>query len=34
MEIPSEAEARVALNDIERARQRVVDEIGMPWRYW
>jgi hypothetical protein len=34
MEIPSEAEARVALNDIERARQRVVDEIGMPWWYW
>jgi len=34
MEIPSEAEARLALSDVERARQHVIDEIGMPWWYW
>lgn len=31
---PSEAEARVALHGVERARERVIDEIGMPWWYW
>lgn len=31
---PSEAEARVALRGVERARERVIDQIGMPWWYW
>jgi hypothetical protein len=31
---PSEAEARVALHGVERARGRVIDQIGMPWWYW
>jgi hypothetical protein len=30
----SDAEARVALHDVERARQRVIDQIGMPRWYW
>ena len=30
----SDAEARVALHDVERARQRVIDQIGMPKWYW
>ena len=30
----SNAEARVALHDVERARQRVIDQIGMPKWYW
>lgn len=34
MNYPSEAEARVALEGVHRARQRVIDEIGMPWWYW
>jgi hypothetical protein len=34
MSYPSEAEARVALHDVERARQGVIDQIGMPWWYW
>lgn len=31
---PSEAEARVALHGVEGARQRVIEQIGMPWWYW
>ena len=31
---PSDAEARLALYGVERARQRVIDQIGMPWWYW
>jgi hypothetical protein len=31
---PSDAEARLALHGVERARQRVIDQIGMPWWYW
>ena len=31
---PSESEARVALHGVERARERVIDQIGMPWWYW
>src|SRR5262245_38944159 len=31
---PTEAEARVALHGAEQARQRVIDQIGMPWWYW
>ena len=31
---PSDAEARLALHDVERARQRVIEQIGMPWWYW
>lgn len=34
MSYPSEAEAQVALQSAERARQRVIDQIGMPWWYW
>jgi hypothetical protein len=34
MSYPSEAEARVALHGVERTRQRVIDQIGMPWWYW
>ena len=34
MSFPSEAEARVALHDVEQARQRVIEQIGMPWWYW
>ena len=30
----SDAEARVALHDVERARQRLIDQIGMPKWYW
>src|SRR5437764_464423 len=31
---PSEAGARVALHEVERARHRVIDQIGMPGWYW
>jgi hypothetical protein len=31
---PSDAEARVALHGVERARRRVIDQIGMPSWYW
>jgi hypothetical protein len=31
---PTDAEARLALHDVEQARQRVIDQIGMPWWYW
>jgi hypothetical protein len=31
---PNEADAQVALEEAERARQRVIDQIGMPWWYW
>ena len=34
MSYPNEAEARLALADVEQARQRVIDRIGMPWWYW
>ena len=34
MSYPTEAEARVALHGAERAQQRVIDQIGMPWWYW
>src|SRR5262245_23344220 len=34
MTYPSEAEARLALHGAEQARQRVIDQIGMPWWYW
>jgi hypothetical protein len=34
MTYPTEAEARIALHDAEQARQRVIDQIGMPWWYW
>src|SRR5215468_2877758 len=34
MNYPSEAEARVALHGVEQARQRVIDQIGMPRWYW
>lgn len=34
MNYPSEAEARVALHGVERAQQRVIGQIGMPWWYW
>jgi hypothetical protein len=34
MNYPSEAEARVALYGVEGARQRVIEQIGMPWWYW
>jgi hypothetical protein len=34
MMYPTEAEAQVALQAAERARQRVIDRIGMPWWYW
>jgi hypothetical protein len=27
---PTDAEARVALHGVEQARQRVIDQIGMP----
>jgi hypothetical protein len=30
----SDAEARVALHDVEQARQRVIDQIDMPKWYW
>lgn len=33
-EYPTNAEAQVALHDVERARQRVIDRIGMPRWYW
>jgi hypothetical protein len=29
----SDAEARLALHEVERGRQRVIDQIGMP-RWW
>jgi hypothetical protein len=28
------AEARLALHEVERGRHRVIDQIGMPRRYW
>jgi hypothetical protein len=31
---PTDAEARVALQGVEQARKRVIDQIGMPWWYW
>jgi hypothetical protein len=31
---PSDIEARLALHDVEQARKRVIDQIGMPWWYW
>ena len=31
---PSDAEARLALHGAEQARQRVIEQIGMPWWYW
>ena len=34
MSYPNEAEARLALADVEHARQRVINRIGMPWWYW
>jgi hypothetical protein len=34
MNYPSEAEARVALHGVERAREQVIGQIGMPWWYW
>ena len=30
----TDAEARLALHEVERGRQRVVDQIGMPRWYW
>jgi hypothetical protein len=30
----SDAEARLALQEVERGRQRVIDQIGMPRWYW
>jgi hypothetical protein len=34
MSHPTETEAREALQGIEQARQRVIDQVGMPWWYW
>src|SRR5262245_28124650 len=34
MTYPTEAEARLALQGADDARQRVIDQIGMPWWYW
>jgi hypothetical protein len=34
MTYPTGAEARVALQRAEQARQQVIDRIGMPWWYW
>src|SRR5262245_41814016 len=34
MNYPTDAEARLALHGVEQARQRVIDQIGMPWWYW
>jgi hypothetical protein len=31
---PTDAEARLALHGVEQARQRVIDQIDMPWWYW
>jgi hypothetical protein len=31
---PTESEARLALHGAQRARERVIDQIGMPWWYW
>jgi hypothetical protein len=31
---PTGAEARLALQGVQDARQRVIDQIGMPWWYW
>jgi hypothetical protein len=30
----SDAEARLALHEVERGRQRVIDQIGMRWYWW
>ena len=30
----TEAQAQVALHDVEQARERVIDQIGMPRWYW
>ena len=30
----TDAEARLALDEVERGRQRVIDQIGMPRWYW
>jgi hypothetical protein len=34
MDSLSDAEARLALHEVERRRQRVIDQIGMPRWYW
>jgi hypothetical protein len=34
MEMTCPTEARVALQGAAQARQRVIDQIGMPWWYW
>ena len=34
MASPTKAEAQVALHGAEQARQRVIDQIGMPRWYW
>jgi len=34
MTYPTQAEARLALHGVEEARQRVINQIGMPWWYW
>jgi hypothetical protein len=31
---PTDAEARLALHDVEQARRRVIDQIDMPRWYW
>ena len=31
---PTDAEARLALYGVERARQQVISQIGLPWWYW
>jgi hypothetical protein len=31
---PTDAEARLALQDVQQARQHVIEQIGMPWWYW
>src|SRR4029453_17932376 len=30
----TDAEARLAIHEVERGRQRVIDQIGMPRWYW
>jgi hypothetical protein len=30
----TDAQARLALHEVERGRQRVIDQIGMPYWYW
>jgi len=31
---PTDAEARLALHGVERARQQVIHQVGLPWWYW